>query len=47
VRSVSANNVDIVLVLLSTSLSLVIPSLRHQTGFGRGIKYGAVDWPRN
>jgi hypothetical protein len=27
-----AKNVDIVLVLLSTSLSIVIPSLRHHTG---------------
>ena len=31
---------DVVLVLLSTSLSLVILTLRHQTGFGGGVKYG-------
>ncbi|HSV00619.1 MAG TPA: hypothetical protein VLI91_10975, partial [Roseiarcus sp.] len=35
-----ADNIDNVLVLLSTVLSLVILSLRHQTGIAGGSKYG-------
>jgi hypothetical protein len=33
-------NIDNVPVLLSTVLSLVILTLRHQTGFEGGVKYG-------
>jgi hypothetical protein len=39
-RSVSADNFDIVLGLLSTSLSLVIRPIRHHTVLEGGIKYG-------